>query len=789
MLLVLFIGSGCSALIYEVVWLQLLQLVIGSSAPSLAVLLSTFMGGMCIGSLALPRLISARHHPLKVYAFLELGTAAFGLIVLFGMPYIQDLYTLSVGHWIPGLLLRGIACAICLLPPTVMMGATLPALARWIEQTPQAASWWGFFYGGNIAGGVIGCLGAGFYLLRVFDMATASYVAAAINIAVAAISLALARVVLYTATGNQPADSDTARPAPGSASVFVAIGISGLCALGAEVVWTRLLSLMLGATVYTFSIILGVFLTGLGLGSAGGSFLARISASKSRLWLAICQILQGLTVLWAATMLSDILPYWAGNVDTKHTIIAGFMGDLARCAIAIMPSAILWGASFPLALASIAAPGESKQRDAGRVVGEVYAANTLGAILGSLAFSLIFIPVVGTEHSQQILIGLSVIAAIFLTREMKRAAGALAIAALLILSVPEIPWKLIGFGRRLPTTLGNWTLLYMAEGKNSSVAYSKWENTTTYFHVSGKVEASAEPQDMRLQRLLGHLPALLHPNPRSVLVVGCGAGVTAGTFVVHPEVEQITICEIEPLIPPASARYFGAENHGVVRDPRTRIVYDDARHFVLTTNDKFDIITSDPIHPWVKGIAPLYSIEYFQLCKQHLNPGGFVTQWVPLYESSVETVQSELATFFEVFPHGTVWGNLNTDGSGYDVVLVGQSGDLKIDVEGIERRLASPAYMAVAKSLREVGYNSATDLLATYAVRASDLRDWLRNAQVNRDRNLRLQYLAGLGLNQYLAPYIYDQMLTRSHFPTDIFVGNPERLDTLQAAMSRLRIP
>jgi spermidine synthase len=259
--------------------------------------------------------------------------------------------------------------------------------------------------------------------------------------------------------------------------------------------------------------------------------------------------------------------------------------------------------------------------------------------------------------------------------------------------------------------------------------------------------------------------------------------------VVHPEVDRITICEIEPLIPPASARYFGAENHGVVRDPRTRIVYDDARHFVLTSNDKFDIITSDPIHPWVKGIAPLYSIEYFQLCKQHLNPGGFVTQWVPLYESSVETVQSELATFFEVFPHGTVWGNLNTDGSGYDVVLVGQVDDLKIDVEGIQRRLASPAYMSVAKSMREVGYNSATDLLATYAVRASDLRDWLRNAQVNRDRNLRLQYLAGLGLNQYLAPYIYDQMLIRSHFPTDIFTGSADRLDELQAAMSRLRVP
>jgi len=361
------------------------------------------------------------------------------------------------------------------------------------------------------------------------------------------------------------------------------------------------------------------------------------------------------------------------------------------------------------------------------------------------------------------------------------------VAALIALSVPAIPWKLIGFGRRLPTTVGNWTLLYVDEGKNSSVAYSKWDNTTTYFHVSGKVEASAEPQDMRLQRLLGHLPALLHPNPRSILVVGCGAGVTAGTFVVHPEVERITICEIEPLIPPASARYFGAENHGVVRDPRTRIVYDDARHFVLTTGDKFDIITSDPIHPWVKGIAPLYSTEYFELCKKHLNPGGFVTQWVPLYESSVETVQSELATFFEVFPHGTVWGNLNTDGTGYDVVLVGQVDDLKIDLPAIQRRMESPAYMSVVKSLRDVGYYSATDLLATYAVRANDLKDWLHDAQLNRDRNLRLQYLAGLGLNNYLAPQIYGAMMNRARFPSDIFTGSPADINELQAAMGRLR--
>jgi spermidine synthase len=343
---------------------------------------------------------------------------------------------------------------------------------------------------------------------------------------------------------------------------------------------------------------------------------------------------------------------------------------------------------------------------------------------------------------------------------------------------------LIAFGRRLATTTGNWTLLYVAEGMNSSIAYTKYDNVTTYFHVSGKTEASAEPQDMRLQRLLGHLPALLHKDPKSILVVGCGAGVTAGTFVVHPEVEHITICEIEPRIPPASAKYFSHENHDVMHDARTRIVYDDARHYVLTTNEKFDIITSDPIHPWVKGIAPLYSTEYFDLVKRHLNPGGFVTQWVPLYESNLETVQSEIATFFEAFPNGTIWGNLNTDGSGYDVVLLGQEGKLKVNLDETQQRLDHPEYKRVAQSMREVGYNSAVDLLSTYAVQARDLRNWLRNAQINRDRNLRLQYLAGMGLNQYLAPMIYEQILQQGSFPSDIFSGSPERLHALRVAVA-----
>src|ERR1700676_3061299 len=191
-LLLLFAGSGCAALIYEVVWFQLLQLVIGSSAVSLGVLLGTYMGGMCLGSLALPRIVSQRQHPLRVYALLELGIGIFGIAVLFGIPYVDRFYTASVGHGLPGIFLRGVVSAMCLLPPTILMGASLPAIARRIESTPTGVSWLGLFYGGNIAGAVFGCLLAGFYLLRLFDMAIATYVAAAINAAVAVVALTLA---------------------------------------------------------------------------------------------------------------------------------------------------------------------------------------------------------------------------------------------------------------------------------------------------------------------------------------------------------------------------------------------------------------------------------------------------------------------------------------------------------------------------------------------------------------------------------------------------------------------
>jgi spermidine synthase len=805
LLFLLFAGSGCAALIYEIVWYQLLQLVIGSSAISLGVLLATFMGGLCLGSIALPRIRIAREmHPLRAYALIEIGIGICGVLALFGMPLVDYVYTEAVGHGMPAILLRAFVSAICLLPPTFLMGASLPAISRWLRATPRGVVWLGLLYGGNTAGAVFGCLFAGFYLLRVFDMTVATFVAAAINFAIAIVSLALSRrtpenIALDPASSASFASVPSGPPHPAAAKrklepqrapvvpaplpVLFTIALSGACALGAEVVWTRLLGLLLGATVYTFSIILAVFLFGLGLGSTAGARISRVV--NSRMALGWCQLLLAFATAWTAWTISKSLPYWPINPLLSSSPWFTFQVDIARVLWTIFPATFLWGASFPLALAALA----TREEDSAQLVGSVYAWNTAGAIVGALAFSMIVIPQEGTLVSERVLIIVAALSAIIvLTSALWPARKRIDAIALIVASLVgatylasqifDVPGDLIAYGRRFMTSRNRSQIYYTHEGMNSSIAVSRWDDGALQFHVSGKVEASTESYDMRLQRLLGHMPALLHANPRSVLIVGFGAGVTSGTFVLHPQMQRIVICEMEKAIPPVSTEYFGNENYHVMNDRRTQIFYDDARHYVETTREKFDIITSDPIHPWVKGSATLYSREYFQMVKQHLNPGGIVTQWVPLYESDPATVKSEIATFFDVFPGGTLWAN-DINGEGYDIFMLGQAEPGKIDVDSIQAKLASPEYARVAQSLRDVGVRNAVDLLSTYAGQQQDLQPWLVRAQINRDRSLRLQYLAGMALNVNDEAGIYREILQYRQFPVNLITGSRENLEAL----------
>jgi len=803
-LFLLFVGSGCAALIYEIVWFQLLQLVIGSSSISLGILLGTFMGGMCIGSLLLARLIAARQHPLRVYAALELGIGVLAIAILVGMPLVGGIYTAWAGEGVAGIVFRAVIAGICLLPPTILMGATLPAISRWVTATPDGVSWLGFFYGGNIAGGVVGSLVAGFYLLRMFDVATATAAGVALNLLVALTAFLLAGRTEYVA---DPLPARGASAPPGARSVYVAIALSGMTALSAEVVWTRLLSLHFGATVYTFSLILAVFLLGLGIGSSIGAAMARSVASPRRA-LGWCQLFLCATVAWAAYQLTESLPYWPINPYIATTPWFTLQLDLVRCLWVVLPGAMLWGASFPLALAAVA----TTEQDAAQLAGGVYAANTVGAIAGSLVTSFILIPWIGTSHSEQVIIIVSALSALIMLEPSfagaaARPAGfhpdgsgrkpgwnvtatvvlavAMIAAGLLARSVHPLPGLLVAYGRYAATRIGQADIIYVGEGLNASVAVSELSNGVRNYHNAGKVQASSEPQDMRLQRMLGHLTTLIPPQAKKVLVIGCGAGVTAGAVSVDPIVEHETIAEIEPLVPKVVSTYFAEHNFDVVRNPKVHVRIDDARHFVETTREKFDAITSDPLDPWVKGAAMLYTVEFFQMAKDHLNDGGVVTLFVQLYESNMAAVKSEIGTFLEVFPNGVVWGNTN-EGKGYDLVLLGQKGTTKIDVDAIQAKLQRPEYAPMAKSLREIGMNSAVDLFSTYAGRKPDLEPWLSDATLNRDKNLRLQYLAGLGLNLYQADTIYADMLRHvNKLPEDLFVASDATKQQLFAAITK----
>lgn len=392
----LFVGSGCAALIYEVVWFHMLSLVIGASGISLAILLTGLMGGMCLGSVCCPKLVDPKRNPLRTYAVLEVLIAACGLVILLVLPEVGRLYWSHAGAGYSGIAFRGVLALIVLLPPTVLMGATLPAIARGVKTTPSGLSRLGFAYGANTFGAVLGSLLAGFFLLRVYDVMVATYVAAGINLAVAAIALVLSRSSATAMEAHEvslPADPTTPPTA-----VYVAIGLSGMTALGAEVIWTRLLALLFGPTVYTFSIILAVFLTGIGLGSAYGAKMAR-HLRRPGVALAIMQLLLVLAIPLGTWMIIHVVPHVFSGRAADQSIWMRMTLDLFRGMIALLPATCLWGASFPLAVAA-AARGE---RDTGHLVGRVYASNTVGAIGGSLMGSLVGIPLLGTQGAMQAL--------------------------------------------------------------------------------------------------------------------------------------------------------------------------------------------------------------------------------------------------------------------------------------------------------------------------------------------------------------------------------------------------
>jgi spermidine synthase len=532
-------------------------------------------------------------------------------------------------------------------------------------------------------------------------------------------------------------------------------------------------------------LILAVFLLGLGIGSAVGARLA--TTARPRFALALCQLALCAAITWSASIIATSLPYWPLDVTVPTAPSVLLQIDMLRTGLAVLPAALLWGASFPLALAAAAAP----ERDCARLVGDLYAANTLGAIVGALGATFLLVPELGGQRTQQLLVLVSAGSAL-LAGAARAPLRALALSAAALLGasftllLPALPPELVAYGRFTATRGRDANVLHVTEGVSASLAVTEDAAGIRSFHSAGKAQASTYPQDLRLQRMLGHLTTLAADDPRSVLVIGLGAGATAGAVSLDPAVERVTVAEIEPRVVDVASSYFAEHNFGVLDDPKVSVVVDDGRHVLATTAAKFDAITADPLDPWVKGAAALYTVEFWQLVKSRVNAGGVVTVFVQLYESTEAAVRSELATFFAVFPNGAVFAN-TVEGKGYDVVLLARADGTPIDVDRMHTRWQSGRYAHVAQSLADVGFRAATELLATYAGGPHELADWLAGAELNRDRNLRLQYLAGEGLNAYRAEAIFAAMTAKPlPFPRSLFVGSPARLEALRQTMRAL---
>ncbi|HTQ02694.1 MAG TPA: fused MFS/spermidine synthase [Polyangiaceae bacterium] len=784
----MFLGSGCAALIYEVIWFHLMRLVIGASALSVGIVLASFMGGMFLGSLLFPRYVPPDRHPLRVYGLLEIGVGVCGLLMPLVLPAVRSVYLGLVGYGALGIALRGVIATVLLLPPTALMGATLPAIARRYPPGRRGMSALAWLYATNTGGAVLGSLLAAFYLLALFDVWVATCAAAALNFLVGGLGVRLARTTPHALAVRSRASTAKGAAKPGKPrlertgagidvrAIYVVAGLSGLTSLGAQVLWTRLLTLLFGATVFAFAIILAVFLAGLGLGSALAAYLLRRGQRAARA-LGWTQLLLVPALFFSGLVLARYLPFASPPNITPLLALHGL--HVVRAVVVILPSAVLWGASFPFALAAAAA----SSADTGRSSAYVYAANTIGAIAGSLGVSFWIIPSYGSGVAGQLLAGLAGVSAAVAFQALARAATqggragkgsgieptwALAAGALAAALVPSLSPVFLAHGRYIWWIDLHDRFPYVSEGAASTVAVHVGPDGYKNFHVAGRVEATDNPADLRTERLIGHLSGLPHPHPQSVLVVGMGGGISAGALSLYPEVKRIVICEIEPRVVGAT-RQFGEANYHVLDNPKVEVVFDDARHFLATTHEKFDIITSDPIHPWVRGNSILFSREYYEIVRTKLNPGGLATQWVPLYETSELAIKIQMQTFMAAFPNGTVW-NTQTSGKGYDVVLVGGEAPLRLDVASIQRRIDENP--RIKQSLAEVKIDNVVDLLAMYGASGSDMKNWLAGTPINRDFSLKLEYISGLALNLGEADPIYAHMVAGRTYPAFVASGS-----------------
>ncbi len=756
--IVLFVLSGAAGLTYEVIWIRSLTLIFGKTVHAASAVLVAFMAGLALGSAAGGRFVDrARFSPLKLYAMLEAGIGLWALLLPMVMAGVGMIYKALAGPfdhlpvWLS--LVRFVLATAALMPATFCMGATLPALSRWaVRDQSQVGSRLGLLYALNTLGGVAGCLAAGFFLLEWLGLSGTTWAAVAGNLVVAALALALAqREAVPEPAGHEPAAGAT-EPAGAKRLWMVMTGVflGGFAALALEVTWTRTLQLVFGSTTYSFSAMLSVFLTGIGIGSL---LMTPLAPRLKRPWIAMGLLQAGIGLfVMVGVRLLDRLPdlYLRFMAWQGLTWPAEMQAKFLLSTLVMLPPTLLSGAVWPVAV-RLAAPAASRVASA---AGSLYAANTAGSIAGSLAGAFLLLPILGMQWSLLAVSLLLVACGVWfciaepVPRRTWFPAVSLILIAVCFTHLGSSAWD-----RRVMTSgayfmpraylddnnqpvlrerLREMRLLYYAEGVTTTPAVAILGDINKAFFNDGKIEGATALDGMRLQRMLGHLPFVLRERPAQLaLNIGLGSGITVGAMGVHRPA-RLDCAEIEPVVVQA-ARLFDPESFSVLDRPELRLIYNDGRNHLMVTPERYDAISSAPFAPLVGGAASLYSLEHFRLVRDRLAPGGLTAQFLPLYQLAPRDYRTIMRTFAEVFPDATVWF------TGVETILIGGAGPLRIDWAALA---AGTSDVPVAVSLRQIGLEDPARLLATYCFRVSDVAYDLRDAPLNTDDQPLIEFSA-----------------------------------------------
>ncbi|MEW6752952.1 MAG: fused MFS/spermidine synthase [Candidatus Latescibacterota bacterium] len=757
----LFFLSGICGLVYEVTWLRMFRLVMGNTVLTSATVLTVFMAGLAVGSFLGGRLAVRTPRPLRSYGLLEAGVGLYALLMPVTFAVAEPAYAFLYHHVRDSALLlalgRFAVSSALLLLPTVLMGATLPLLSRFLARRADSLGRdVGRLYALNTLGAAVGTVVAGFGMVPLLGVRLTFLLTAAVNLAICAAALGLAR-----RHERQPEPvSLAAAPAagvPGRPALLWAVGGAGFASMVYEVAWTRTLTQLIGSSVYAFTLMLVAFITGLGLGSL---VLSGWIDRRRNLYLVVggLEVVVGMAALLVVPLFNR-LPFVVIELVTRYSdsFRALHLAEFGVVFGLMLIPTLAMGALFP----AVTRAYTRSLQQVGQSVGEVYAANTLGAVLGSFAAGFVLIPWIGVQHAilTGVALNLAIGIAFVLTSGWSvpraRAAVAAVAAGLVAAGIWSMPpWDVMllnsapylyahryqGTALREEVDLSrvmrrNRRLLYAEEGMTATVTVVESEGEL-YLKVNGKTDASSRG-DLRSQSLLSHLPLLLHPRPASVLLIGLGSGISLGAAERHP-IERVACVEISPEVI-QGARYFSSVNHDALRDPRVQLVVGDGRNHVALSEERYDVVISQPSNLWIAGMADLFTREYFDACRGRLAPGGIACSWVQAYCLREQDLRSIVRTFRAAFPHASLWESV----PGGDYFLIGSLDPVPLHYGELERRHEE---RGLGPDFGRIGVSGVSDLLCSYVMEGEDLARFAGRAPLNTDDAATLEFSAPLGL-------------------------------------------